>query len=88
MGRMGDLCPRRSGLPSSREFEDALLRDGFLNKKSRSGSHLVYFKKIPGQLTRVVIVQMNRKEIPPGTLSAMLRQAGWTKDYFESLRLG
>ncbi len=80
------MCPRRSSLPSSREFEDALLKDGFRNKKSGSGSHLVYVKEIPGQVTRVVVVQMNRKEIPVGTLSAMLRQAGWTKDYFESLR--
>jgi predicted RNA binding protein YcfA (HicA-like mRNA interferase family) len=80
------LRPRRSSLPSSREFEDALLKDGFRNKKSRSGSYLVYVKNIPGRVTKVVVVQMNRKEIPVGTLSAMLRQAGWTKDYFESLR--
>ena len=79
------LCPRRSGLPSSKE-EDALLKDGFLNKKCRSGSHLVYIKKIPGHLTRVVVVQMNRKEIPAGTFSSILRQAGWTKQYFDSIR--
>jgi hypothetical protein len=47
---------------------------------------ILFIKKIPGQLTRVVVVQMNRKEIPIGTLLSMLRQAGWTKDYFESLR--
>jgi predicted RNA binding protein YcfA (HicA-like mRNA interferase family) len=80
------LSPHKSSLPSSREFEDALLKDGFQNKKCKSGSHLVYIKKFPGQLTRVVVVQMNRKEIPMGTLLSMLRQAGWTKDYFESLR--
>jgi predicted RNA binding protein YcfA (HicA-like mRNA interferase family) len=80
------LCPFRSGLPSSREFQDALIKDSFQSKKTTSGSHQVFFKKVPGQLSRVVVVPMNRKEIPAGTFSSMLRQAGWTKDYFESLR--
>jgi len=81
------VCPQshKSKLPSTREFEAALLKDGFQPKKCSSGSHLPYIKKIPGQLTRVVIVPLNRKEILRGTLSSMLRQAGWTKDYFQSI---
>jgi predicted RNA binding protein YcfA (HicA-like mRNA interferase family) len=81
------LCPRKSPLPSSHEFQDALVKDGFQSKKTGSGSHQVFIKKFPGQTTRVVVVPMNRREIPAGTLSSMLRQAGWTKEYFESIRL-
>ncbi len=76
----------RPGLPSSEEFEKALLKDGFLPKPRKGGSHHVFIKKNPDLLTRVVVVQMNRKEIPVGTLSSMLRQAGWTREHFESLR--
>ena len=75
----------KSKLPSSKDIESVLLKDGFLPKKCSSGSHQSYIKKIPGQLTRVVVVQLNRKEIPRGTLSSILRQAGWTKKYFELL---
>lgn len=77
--------PHKSKLPSSKDIEAVLLKDGFMPKKGSSGSHQSYIKKIPGQLTRVVVVQLNRKEIPPGTLSSILRQAGWTRKYFESL---
>ena len=77
--------PHKSKLPSTHVFESALLKDGFKPKKSARGSHLAYIKKIPGQLTKVVIVPLNRKEIPEGTFSSMLRQAGWTKEYFQSL---
>jgi predicted RNA binding protein YcfA (HicA-like mRNA interferase family) len=77
----------KSKLPSSKDIEAVLLKDGFLPKKCSSGSHQSYIKKIPGQLTRVVVVQLNRKEIPRGTLSSILRQAGWTKKYFELLLL-
>jgi predicted RNA binding protein YcfA (HicA-like mRNA interferase family) len=81
------VSPRthKSKLPSSHVFEVALLKDGFQPKKCSRGSHLSYIKKVPGQLTRVVIVPLNRKEILEGTLSSMLRQAGWTKNYFQSL---
>jgi predicted RNA binding protein YcfA (HicA-like mRNA interferase family) len=81
------VSPRshKSKLPSTRDFESALVKDGFEPKRSTRGSHLPYIKKIPGQLTRVVIVPLNRKEILEGTLSSMLRQAGWTKEYFQSL---
>ena len=81
------MSPRshNSNLPSSKIFESALLKDGFLPKKCKRGSHLPYEKEVPGQITRIVVVPLNRKEIPMGTLSSMLRQAGWSREYFERL---
>ena len=75
----------KSKLPSSKDIEVVLLKDGSLLKKCSPGSHQSYIKKIPRQLMRVVVVQLNRKEIPRDTLSSISRQAGWTKKYFELL---
>lgn len=75
----------RSKLPSSEEIEAALWKDGFTPRKSSGGSHRSYVRKIPGKLTRVVVVPLNRKEMPSGTFSSILRQAGWTREYFEKL---
>ncbi|MBV9757376.1 MAG: type II toxin-antitoxin system HicA family toxin [Alphaproteobacteria bacterium] len=48
-----------------------LRREGFSERPGR-GSHVVFQK---GE--RVVIVSNHRGDIPPGTLRAICRQAGW-----------
>jgi predicted RNA binding protein YcfA (HicA-like mRNA interferase family) len=81
------MSPRshRSKLPSSKEIEAALRKDGFTPRKSSGGSHRAYIRRNPGILTRVVVVPLNREEMPEGTFSSILRQAGWTREYFENL---
>jgi len=58
-------------LYSSKEIQSALIKLGF-NFISQKGSH-GKLKNTDGQ---VVILPMNKKEIPQGTLSSILRQAG------------
>ncbi len=58
-------------LYSSKEIQSALTKLGF-NFISQKGSH-GKLKNTDGQ---VVILPMNIKEIPRGTLSSILRQAG------------
>lgn len=81
------MSPRshKSKLPSSEAVEAALFKDGFKPRKSSGGSHRSYIREVPDKLTRVVVVPLNRKEIPSGTFSSILRQAGWTREYFETL---
>ena len=61
---------------SSDELINALIRDGFQPRgKSGRGSHRVY-KKVTPEGTRNVVVVLNKKEIPTGTLRSIMRQAG------------
>jgi predicted RNA binding protein YcfA (HicA-like mRNA interferase family) len=48
-----------------------LRREGFSERPGR-GAHIVFQKE-----ERVVIVSNHRGDIPPGTLRAICRQAGW-----------
>ncbi len=63
-------------LIGSDELINALIRDGFQPRgKSGGGSHRVY-KKMTAGGTRNVVVVLNKKEIPAGTLHSIMRQAG------------
>ncbi len=64
---------------SSEELIKALLKDGFQPRgKSGGGSHRVY-KKLTPEGTKNVVVVLDKREIPVGTLKSMLRQAGLTE---------
>ena len=65
-------------LYSSHHIISVLLRYGFM-EGSQKGSH----KKFRND-SRIVIVPAPRKEIPFGTVSSIVRQAGLTKEDFES----
>jgi predicted RNA binding protein YcfA (HicA-like mRNA interferase family) len=67
-------------LPSLRSAEvvRALERAGFQTKR-QTGSHLILTK--PG-LRRPVVVPIHRRELPRGTVLAIIRQAGITPEQF------
>ena len=67
-------------LPSSRQIEKALLKQGFYFI-SQKGNHAKY-RKDDGHIF-TVIVPANRKEIPIGTFRSICRQAGLTEDDFK-----
>ena len=72
-------------LPGSEDIIKALLKAGFLPRgKSKRGSHRVFRKELPGG-TRTTVVPLDKKEIPLGTLSSILRQAGLTRKQLDSL---
>jgi predicted RNA binding protein YcfA (HicA-like mRNA interferase family) len=63
-------------LRDSRDIIARLKKDGF-EEISVRGSHHKYAHPI---LRRIVIVPHPRKDIPPGTVRSIYRQAGWQKD--------
>lgn len=63
-------------LRDSRDIIARLKRDGF-EEVSVRGSHHKYVHRT---LRRMVIVPHPRKDIPPGTVRSIYRQAGWEKD--------
>jgi predicted RNA binding protein YcfA (HicA-like mRNA interferase family) len=64
---------------SSKDIVRVLLKNGFEYAPKRGkGSHAAFVKK-DNEKTRLVIVP-DRKEIPKGTLLAILQQAGLSKD--------
>ncbi len=65
---------------SSREVVSVLVEDGFAFVSQR-GSHAKYRKITHGEV-RTVIVPMNKKEIPVGTLRSILRQSQLLKESF------
>lgn len=70
---------------SSKKIIRALRAAGFSEAPHRGkGSHRAFVKKDPGGRVRLVIVPQGR-DIPRGTLLAILDQAGLTKDDFLSL---
>lgn len=74
---MGEL----DGLPS-REVEAALTRAGFERVAGRGkGSHRAFTRSEPGGVSILVIVPMSRS-LPIGTVRAILRQAGLTREQF------
>lgn len=66
---------------SSKHVVATLQRHGFFYV-SQSGSH-VKFRRY-GKPALMVIVPANRKEIPNGTFSSIIRQSGLAKADFES----
>ena len=63
-------------LRDSRDIIARLLREGFVLKSVR-GSHHKYFHSA---LRRTVIVVHPKSDLPPGTVRAIYKQAGWAKD--------
>ena len=70
---------------SSTNIIRALRAAGFVEAPDRGkGSHRAFVKTDPAGRTRLVIVPQG-KDIPRGTLLAILDQAGLTKDVFLEL---
>lgn len=67
-------------LYSSKEIEAVLLKLGFVFK-SQKGSH-GKFKQSDG---RIVVLPMNKKEIPIGTFRSILKQVNVSLQEFEKL---
>lgn len=67
---------------SGREVIKILKKIGFEPARQK-GSHIVLVKMIPGSKRAVVVP--NHKEIDPGTLLEIIRQAGLKRDEFEKL---
>lgn len=63
-------------LRDSRDIVARLRQEGF-DQVSVRGSHHKYVHKTS---RRMVIVPHPRKDIPPGTVRSIYRQAGWEKD--------
>jgi predicted RNA binding protein YcfA (HicA-like mRNA interferase family) len=69
---------------SSDKIITILKKAGFVYAPKRGkGSHLAFYKR-DGMKTRLVIVPQ-RKEIPKGTLIAIIEQAGLTREEFLKL---
>lgn len=63
-------------LRDSRDIIARLKADGFEEVSVRGSHH----KFVHRTLKRMVIVTHPRKDIPPGTVRSIYRQAGWAKD--------
>lgn len=63
-------------LRDSRDIIARLKADGFEEVSVRGSHH----KFVHRTLKRMVIVPHPRKDIPPGTVRSIYRQAGWAKD--------
>lgn len=64
---------------STRELVAALKKAGFVDAPHRGkGSHHAYYKDDGGRVRLVIVPE--RKEIPKGTLLAILEQAGISKE--------
>jgi predicted RNA binding protein YcfA (HicA-like mRNA interferase family) len=64
---------------SSKEIISALKKAGFINAPKRGkGSHRAFCKNDQGRIRLVIVPE--RKEVPKGTLLAILEQAGLSKE--------
>ena len=63
-------------LRDSRDIIARLKQDGFEQVSVRGSHH----KFVHRATRRMVIVPHPRKDIPPGTVRSIYRQAGWSKD--------
>ena len=63
-------------LRNSRDIIDRLRREGY-ELRSVRGSHHKFFHPIS---RRTVIVVHPKSDLPPGTVRAIYKQAGWAKD--------
>ena len=67
---------------SSRQIIQALRRAGFAEAPDRGkGSHRAFYRMDPVGRVRLVIVPQ-RKDVPTGTLRAILDQAGLSREVF------
>ena len=70
---------------SSRQIIQVLAKAGFSEAPDRGkGSHRAFYRADPAGKTRLVIVPQG-KDIPRGTLLAILDQAGLSRDEFLAL---
>lgn len=70
---------------STRQLLNALRHAGFENAPARGkGSHHALFKREADGRLRLIIVP-ERRDIPKGTLAAILKQAGIVRDDFIKL---
>ena len=75
-----------SKLPSlsAREVITALRKVGFIDAPTRGkGSHHALTKKDKDGIVRIVIIP-ERKDIPAGTLNAIIKQSGLSREEFLS----
>jgi predicted RNA binding protein YcfA (HicA-like mRNA interferase family) len=63
-------------LRDSRDIISRLRQDGFEQISVRGSHH----KFVHRQLRRMVIVPHPKADLPPGTVHAIYKQAGWKKD--------
>ena len=63
-------------LRDSRDIIARLKQDGFEQVSIRGSHH----KFVHPATRRMVIVPHPRKDIPPGTMRSIYKQAGWSKD--------
>lgn len=71
-------------LCSGKEVLNILLKEGFVVKRQK-GSHATLFKTKDGKSLYVTVPLHSNKDIPPGTLLSIIRQAGMTKEEFMDL---
>lgn len=72
-----------SGSRSSSEILSVLRKLGF-EEVSQRGSHLK-LRKSTGDRRLTVVLKHPAKDVPHGTFSSILKQAGLTRDEFERL---
>lgn len=69
---------------SGKEVLNVLLKEGFSIKRQR-GSHVILSKARDEKHLYVTIPLHANKDIPPGTLLSIIRQAGMKKEEFMEL---
>lgn len=70
----------RTPIVSGKDLVKALHKQGF-RIVARRGSHVRMKRRRKGQPTRVTVIPMH-KELAPGTLHAIRRQCGWSREEF------
>ena len=68
---------------SGKEIISFLQKEGFVIKRQK-GSHVTLYKRIPERGLYVTVPLHGNKEILPGTLLSIIRQAGMSKEEFIS----
>lgn len=57
-----------------KEIIDLLKKDGWISKKRKGTSHIQF--EHPTKRGKVTVADHGKKEVPPGTLNSILKQAG------------
>lgn len=76
------MSQRLPGL-SAKQVLDALLRAGFFIARTSGSHHLLVHDEDPAR--RVTVPYHGAKDLPKGTLRAIIRQAGFTVEEFLDL---
>jgi predicted RNA binding protein YcfA (HicA-like mRNA interferase family) len=75
----------KTRLFSSAEIIAALQRGGFEQARKSKGSHAAFKRRRPDGTHDVVIVTLDQKEVPRGTLDSILAQANISYEVFLNL---